>query len=232
MTIMAKKKKPQSEDTPPWSPAEWNAYQERLHNSVGELEAHLGLAAGTIWSSVSGTDAEVIIKTYAIIEPVLNEVLRMRMFALGGDFKTLSEAQDSLESFIDSLAVRGRAGKANLARDLGFIADHDLKFIDDITTLRNRYAHDIRNLSLSVRDLCSKMGPNGERIAKELVGLADITDQEVYNDTYRVLMYFNVASFISRAMQAIKPPPPPPMSDTSLLGQFLAKQDSPPSKND
>jgi hypothetical protein len=76
------------------------------------------------------------------------------------------------------------------------------------------------------------MGPNGERIAKELVGLADITDQEVYNDTYRVLMYFNVASFISRAMQAIKPPPPPPMSDTSLLGQFLAKQDSPPSKND
>jgi hypothetical protein len=56
------------------------------------------------------------------------------------------------------ISVRGRTGKANLARNMGLIADFDFKFVDDITTLRNKYAHDIRNISLSVRDLCKTMG--------------------------------------------------------------------------
>jgi hypothetical protein len=57
----------------------WSQYKEGVRKSVVDTEQHLGVPAGTISSIQTEPDFVAMVKTYAVIEPILNQTITKRL---------------------------------------------------------------------------------------------------------------------------------------------------------
>ena len=63
-----------SEEAEVW----WRNYQAEVHKSVLAAEQHLEVPAGTISSIPNDPDFIATVKMYAVVEPILNELIASR----------------------------------------------------------------------------------------------------------------------------------------------------------
>jgi hypothetical protein len=171
---------------------------------IAEAEAHLGVVHGTLADVAHDSDYLAILKIHATIEPLLNELLEENITRALKHPKVNFPGGDTLAEFV---LARNLDDKRKLAVRCELISPSRSDFIRHIANVRNRYAHNIKNIPLSIFEMAIKLSPKdgGVSILKSLYGL--VTVPSFIGDAFmRPLLYWNFAFLLSDVIKAIKPP--------------------------
>ncbi len=218
----------QNEHAQPDAEAWWNNYLAQLTKSIVAAEEHLEVPAGTISSIPSDPDFIATVKTYAVVEPILNDLIASRppqgTFAWSPPFALSPPSQSESENFrtfVTALNMEGRAGKLKLAEGMGLLTEERIAFVRAVARVRNRYAHNVKNMHRSLDDIVTEEQRNSARIVEHLTGIKfplSPSASEVRNDLLKGFMYFRLADYLSEALHTLRPPPLPP--EGGLLGML------------
>jgi hypothetical protein len=190
----------------------WSQYKEGVRKSVVDTEQHLGVPAGTISSIQTEPDFVAMVKTYAVIEPILNQTITKRLPRAAQG----AAQEESCQAFVSAQRMgRGPNSKLRLAKGLGLLTTTQIHFIEAVTDIRNRYAHDVGNMPRPLKEIVIKEQKNHGNILVHLTGIK-VTLAEVHNDNIKLFMYFRLADYLSDALHTLRPPPAPP--EGGLLG--------------
>lgn len=205
------------------SDAGWVAYRQQIEEEVATAERHLGVAEGTISSIQSEPDYLFVVKIYATIEPILNELLAGRLalgrkiaplsLLLGGDAAGGGAATDEeLLAMMAAMPLDGRSGKLRLCGALGCLNPRQRCYISALARVRNRFAHNIRNVNLTLDDIAQKMCPresDRKKLFLDLMGWQGSAEyiNIIFALTGKEMIYVNMANFLADALHIMKPPP-------------------------
>jgi hypothetical protein len=142
---------------------DWSALQGQVDKSVEAAWQHLRVPAGIIESIPNETDFVATLKTYAVIEAILNDLIGQRPPFLG---MPSPEQDDRYRSFVAALNMEGRAGKLTLAQGLGLLTPDDIAFVRAVTQVTNRYAHNIKNMHRSLTEIAAEGSKITERLCR------------------------------------------------------------------
>jgi hypothetical protein len=110
------------------------------------------------------------VKTYAVIEPMLNDLIFARppkpILALAPD-----KPNEGFQAFVARLTISGRVGKVALAESLGLLTENQARFIERMARVRNRYAHNVRNMHRSFVDILAEEQQNNQKIVEQVTGI-------------------------------------------------------------
>jgi hypothetical protein len=212
------------------SPLDWKAYFRRVDESAASAEHHLQVPAGTISSIPHDPDFIATVKAYAVVEPLLNDLIvtwSQKGAVLGfGSSAPLPHENEAFRSFVAVLPMSGNIGKLKLAEGLGLLSRDDVSFIQALATIRNRYAHNVRNMHRPLAEMLTEEQQHNGKIVGQLTGLQhklplgalSLGDIQI---VLKSLMYQRLADYLARALNTLKPPPPPP---GGILGAFFEKE--------
>jgi hypothetical protein len=192
----------------------WQNYLAQLNNSIVAAEQHLEVPTGTISSIPNDPDFIAIVKTYAVVEPILNDLIcspGAMPFAFAPMFV---EQAEGYRNFVVSLHMSGRAGKLKLARGLGLLTADRVAFIEAVTQVRNRYAHNVKNMHRSLAEILMEEQHRNKQIVKHLTGLdsspLDSSLASVFHKAaLKPFMYYRLADYLAEALHTLRPPPLP-----------------------
>ena len=217
----------------------WNNYLVQVNESIVAAEQHLEVPAGTISSIRNDPDFIFTVKMYAVIEPILNDLIAswqsqtLPVGGLGG-LPSLSSyfeqtARENFRAFVTGLNIRGASGKLKLAKGLGFLADDRIAFIDAVAEVRNRYAHNVKNMHRSLTDVVTELQRGNGRIVEHLTGikLPLSPDLETRNVLLKLSMYYRLADYLSDALKTLRPPPLPEGGILGLAHAFAPSTNKP-----
>jgi hypothetical protein len=193
----------------------WQKYQAEVHKSVAAAEQHLEVPAGTISSIPDDADFIATVKMYAVVEPILNELI-----ASCPPWLRLPQSDSEyFRTFVTALNMEGRAGKLTLAEGMGLLTEQRIAFIRAVARVRNRYAHNVKNMHRSLIDILSEEQRNSGKIVEDLTGQPfPVSPSPLGNDLIKQLMYYRLADYLSEALQTLRPPPLP--DEGGILGMF------------
>ena len=216
-----------AEHSPEDFEAWWRNYEAELHKSIVTAEEHLEVPPGTISSIPNDSDFVATVKMYAVIEPILNELIASR--PPQGTLSWLPTSPSEVENFrtfVTALNVEGRAGKLKLAEGMGLLTENRIAFIRAVTQVRNRYAHNVRNMHRLLEDILMEEQRNNARIVEHLTGIRlplMPSPSKRQSDLLKRFMYYRLADYLSEALHTLRPPPPPP-NEGGLLGGLFGTQ--------
>jgi hypothetical protein len=206
--------KPSKEPFDVW----WPKYVDSVNESVEAAEQYLEVPAGTISSIRTEPDFIAVVKAYAVVEPMLNDLIvavrprRTPIFGgLAAALAYTEPADEGFQAFVAGLNIGGRVGKVALAKGLGLLRQDQVRFIEGIARLRNRYAHNVRNMHRSFVDILTEEQENNAKIVEHITGLMDTKLPAPKIAPYlKMFMYHRLADFLSDALKTLRPPPLPP----------------------
>jgi hypothetical protein len=229
-----------AQSPPPKEPFDvwWQKYLADIEKSVDAAEQHLQVA-GAISSIKCDPDFVATLKTLAVIETMLNELIAghppQRPYqggALGGPPQMLMSlgpgANEHFRTFVVDLPLKGRTGKLGLAKGLGLLTPQQADFVEGVASVRNRYAHNAQNMQRSFKDMLTEGHQHDEKIIERVTGLQKVTTEQLKyleNADLRMLMYRGLANYLADALNTLHPPKVPGLLD--LLSIFDAS-DTPP----
>ena|SRR6266851_2732332 len=209
-------------------PFDWEKYNDRVHASVLAVEEHLEVPTGTISSIPRDPDFVATVKAYAVAEPILNQLIAARPpRAPGGGFGALSYPgppdDEYYRAFVTALPISGNTGKLRLAEGLNLLSPWHLDFVRALARIRNRYAHNIRNMHRSLTELLLEEQSSNKKIVEHLTGLqVELPEQRLPNGVFLMLMHHRLADLLSEALHTLRPPPAPP---GGILSAFFPPSD-------
>jgi hypothetical protein len=194
----------------------WSDYQAQVNKSVIAAEQYLEVPVGTISSIPDDPDFIATVKMYAVIEPILNDLIAswqqpppqtnpyqaLFLQSLG------QNARDNFRAFVTALNIRGPTGKLKLAKGLGLLAQDRIAFIRAVARVRNRYAHNVKNMHRSLADIVTEEQRSNARIIEHLTGIT-LPLAPADRVLLKPLMYHRLAAYLSDALHTLRPPPPP-----------------------
>jgi hypothetical protein len=182
--------------------------EERNAKTFDEAEKHLELKPGTLGDNTTESDFVAVVKIAGTIEPLLNEALETECKLLR-KHKIESVSATALTRFVQQ--ERNRQKKADLAHDMGLIAEGTCDFVKALFDIRDHYAHHVRNLHLSVFEVAEKASTKNKKIFMHVAGIdmASPNWKIVSALFIRGLIFHRFAMFLSTALNVIKPPPLP-----------------------
>jgi hypothetical protein len=212
-----------SEDPEVW----WRNYEAGVHKSAVAAEEYLGLPPATISSIPNDPDFIATVKMHAVVETVLNELIASRppRGILPWQAATQSESEN-FRTFVTKLSMEGRAGKLKLAQGMSLFSENRIAFIKALGQVRNRYAHNVKNMHRSLGDILVEEQRGNGRIVEHLTGVKfrtglAATPSASGNNLLKRFVYYQLADYLSEALNTLRPPPPP---EGGLLGML----DTPP----
>jgi hypothetical protein len=207
-------------------PFDWDAYYKRVDESITAAEHHLEISVGTISSIATEPDFIATVKAYAVVEPFLNDLIATwppKTLAFGVLPMPLPSQSDNFRSFVTALPISGNSGKLKLAEGLGLLSDWQISFVLALARIRNRYAHNVKNMHRSLGEMLAEEQEHNARIVKHLTGLglklplpAGWPDRML-----RLFMYHRLADFLAQALHILRPPPAP---EGGILRAFFEKE--------
>jgi hypothetical protein len=191
----------------------WPKYQAQIRESAEDAEQHLEVPAGTITSIPREPDFIATVKTYAVIEPILNDLIAKPPplpFDLSPWLSAEQGVNENFRDFVAALNISGRTGKLRLAKGLGLLRDHHIEFIEAVTRVRNRYVHNVKKMHKSLTEILTEEQASKARIVEHLTGIhATLPDPTFDNDLLKGFMYHRLAHYLADALQTLRPPPLP-----------------------
>jgi hypothetical protein len=175
-------------------------------------EQYLEVPAGTISSIPNDPDFIATVKMYAVVEPILNELIASRPPWL----PIPQSESEYFRTFVTALNMEGR--KLKLAKGMGLLTEKRIAFVRAVARVRNRYAHNVKNMHRSLDDIVTEEQRNSARIVEHLTGIKLPLHPEVRNDLLKWFMYFRLADYLSEALHTLRPLPLPP--EGGLLGML------------
>jgi hypothetical protein len=152
-----------------------------IEKSIADVEQHLNVQPGIISSIPSDPDHIATIKTHAVIESMLNELIAnhppQRPYEdrgpLGGTSQTSlgPVANENYREFVARLPMDRGLGKIGLAQGLGLITTQHAGFIKGVASVRNRYAHSVKNMDRSLKDILTEEQQHDNKIVERVTGL-------------------------------------------------------------
>ncbi len=176
-------------------------FQAEIDQMIAQAEAHLGVAHGTIADVAKDSDYLAILKIHATIEPLINELLKENITRVLKHPKVNFPGAEALAEFV---LARNLDEKRTLAVKSELIDTRRSEFIRNVASVRHRYAHNIKNISLSIPQIAQKISPkdNGAAILRSLSNIKTPSDSFIL----RVFLYWNFAFLLSEVIKGIKPP--------------------------
>jgi hypothetical protein len=204
----------------------WPKYLDQVKESTEAAERHLEVPTGTISSIPDEPDFIATVKTYAVIEPILNDLIAKGppQAPYGGTLRLMSLGQsvnENFRTFVTRLNISGRTGKLRLAEGLGLLSNYHIEFIEAVTSVRNRYAHNVKNMHKSLTEILTELQPNHGQIVAHLTGIKKTLPlpSDVDNNFLKLLMYHRLADYLADALHTLRPPPLP---EGGILGGLFA----------
>lgn len=180
-------------------------FLEAVSKTFKEAEDYLKLPSGTLVDIHQDIDFVAIMKMSSTIEPLINDALgaEIRRFR---KLKVEDEGENALADFV--LGTRERTKKVELAYKMRLIGLEHQKFILAIYAIRDKYAHNVKNLQLSIVQVTDSLVSVKGKIWSDLAGL------EGTNKHKGILLailsnspiYYRFAGFLSDALHVVKPP--------------------------
>jgi hypothetical protein len=191
----------------------WPKYIDRVRESVTAAEQYLEVPAGTISSIPQDPDFIAIVKTYAVIEPMLNDLIAARspktVFGTLAAAFAVPEPDDGFQAFVAGLNIGGRVGKVALAKSLGLLKEDQVRFVEGVARIRNRYAHNVKNMHRSFADILTEEQNSNAKIVGQITGLQIKLPSPTLAPHLKLFMYHRLADYLSDALHTLKPPPFP-----------------------
>ncbi|WP_279483960.1 hypothetical protein [Aureimonas sp. SK2] len=203
-----------SEEFPP----ETDEFLRGVLASIQAAEDHLGLRRAVIINLIGEASFVFMIGVYGVIEPILNDLLAGQIMTIRTKHKPFPEAQEGARKFVQKQAF---IQKAALLRDIGLLAKDEYQFLDAVAFVRNRYGHNVRNLSRPIIDVVADDPKKSKQILIALSGVkgAGFDDKELQNERIlRFLILSELSRFLSSALHTLKPPPSTAMGGLFGLG--------------
>ena len=145
-----------------------------------------------------------------MIEPILNDLIvaaHPPRTILG-----LGSSNEDYRTFVTSLNIGGSTGKLKLAEALGLLSQWQIDFMREVARIRNRYAHNVRNMHKSLTDILTEEQVHHGNIVAHITGM-QITlplPLGLGNQHLKEFMYFLLlADFLANALLTSRPPPLP-----------------------
>jgi hypothetical protein len=186
----------------------WPKYIRQVNESVTAAEQYLEVPTGTISSIQTDPDFIATVKTYAVIEPMLNDLISARpptpILALAA-----AEPDEGFQAFVAGLSIGGRVGKVTLAKSLGLITEERARFIEGVASVRNRYAHNVKNMHRSFVDILAEVQRGNGKIVQQVTGIAVTLPAPEIAHILKPFMYHRLADYLSNALHTLRPPPLP-----------------------
>ena len=190
----------------------WPKYIKRVDESITAAEQYLEVPTGTISSIQTDPDFIATVKTYAVIEPMLNDLISARPPPPPMIFGTMAghpQPNEDFQAFVAGLSIGGRVGKVTLAKSLGLLAEKQVRYIDGVARIRNRYAHNVKNMHRSLVDILTEEQQHNGKIVEHVTGVVTTLPSTVLGSYLKMFMYHRLADYLSDALHTLKPPPPP-----------------------
>lgn len=113
---------------------------------VRQFELDLSLPEGFFQDLLHEDDWSFVIKLHALTEAAVTHVITQEL------------GRQELADIITSLSTSNdRNGKIAFARALGCLSDADIRFIRELSGIRNRFAHDVRHAGKTLAQHVSSM---------------------------------------------------------------------------
>jgi hypothetical protein len=192
----------------------------RVNETVTEAEKHLEVPQSTISSIPDDPDFIATVKAYAVVEPMLNELIAKQMTGPDVPGITTPGRDEIYASFVVSLNMSGRAGKLRLAEELGLLTKERVVFIEALSRVRNRYAHNVKNMHRSLVEILTEEQQSNKQIVNNLTGIdlsLSSSDDQMY---LKFHMYWRLADYLADALHILRPPPLP---SGGLLGALFTE---------
>jgi len=203
-----------SEEAEVW----WRNYEAEVDKSIVAAEQHLEVPAGTISSIPYDPDFIATVKVYAVVEPILNDLIT----SCPPWLRPPQSESEYFRTFVTALNMEGRAGKLKLAEGMVLLTESQIAFIRAVAQVRNRYAHNVKNMHRSLTDILTEEQRNSGRIVEHLTGikfpLSPSLDPKLRNDLLKRFMYYRLADYLSNALHTLRPPPIPEGGLLGMLG--------------
>jgi hypothetical protein len=194
-------------------------YLAEIEKSVAAAEQHLKVSAGTISSIKGDPDFVAALKTFAVIETMLNELIAehppQRPYEggpLGGPPQTSlgPDANENFRTFVVKLPMgrKNGQGKLSLATGLGLLTQQQADFIEGVASVRNRYAHNVQNMERSFKDILTEEHQHDKKIIERVTGLQEVTTEQLKleNGFLKMLMYHGLANYLADVLHTLHPP--------------------------
>jgi hypothetical protein len=122
--------------------------------------------------------------------------------------KTESESESAVANFVEN--TRDRTRKVKLAKNMGLLTDRQSEFVLAIYQARDFYAHNVKNLHLSIFEIIAKAKTKQPNMIFHLAALEVSPENEAYlrsTGNLKTFIYWNFAGFLSDALHVLQPPP-------------------------
>jgi len=203
------------EAQPEPSEVRWKNYLAQVDKSIVEAEQRLEVPPGTISSIPNDPDFIATVKMYAVIEPILNDLIAswQKPHPQANPFALLlsveQSAREKFRTFVAALNIRGPAGKLRLAKGLDLLPQQQIAFINAVAQVRNRYTHNVKNMHRSLTEIVTEEQQTNGRIVEHLTGVKLPPSPAPTSELLKLLMYYQLANYLAGAFQTLRPPPPP-----------------------
>lgn len=187
----------------------WPKYLTKVDESISAAEQYLEVPAETISSIMRDPDYIATVKAYAVIEPMLNDLISTRRPRELFGSLAAGEPQENFQAFVSALNISGRAGKVALAKGLGLLNSDQVRFIEGVARVRNRYAHNVRNMHRSLVDILTEEQQSNAKIVANVTGLGITLPSKPLGPYLKMFMYHRLADYLSDALKTLRPPPLP-----------------------
>jgi hypothetical protein len=188
-------------------------YEQQLQTYIDQVEQHLSLTPGTLGDIKHDSDYLKILKMHATVEPLLNQLLEASVGRALKHPKVNFPGGDAIAEVVLNLNLEK---KVKLALDSELITESQAAFIKILGRVRNRYAHSIQNMNLSVFQITAKISPGDDGLSVRCVlfGVSSDVAKGKYGAIVVAMMSANIfnifASLIGTVVRGINPPPVPP----------------------
>jgi hypothetical protein len=186
----------------------WPKYIALVDDSVKAAEKYLAVPAGTISSISQDPDYIATVKTYAVIEPMLNDLITAKPPRTSFGSVTPVEQMESYSEFVARLNISGRTGKLALAKGLGLLDQHQVRFVESVARIRNRYAHNVRNMHRSLIEILTEEQHGNAKVVEDVTGLS-VKLPTILAPHLKMFMYHRLSDYLADALKTLKPPPLP-----------------------
>ncbi|MBU4377144.1 MAG: hypothetical protein KKD29_06710 [Candidatus Omnitrophica bacterium] len=138
---------------------------------VQDLETKCNLPSGFIHSLKEENDWSFIIKTYAIFEALLSELIAK-----------ISAKPELLSFFLKLDMCSKPIGKLHLLKKLLLLDESERKFIRALADLRNTYAHNIKMISTSIEDIIASFSRGEQKRIVQSLSFSLRRKEEFYKN--------------------------------------------------
>ena len=108
---------------------------------------------------------------------------------------------------------------------MGLLTNDRALFIEAVARVRNRYAHNVKNMHRSLAEILTEEQQSNQQIVKQLTGVVTAS-----TDGAKIFMYYQLADYLAEALQTLRPPPLPAAG--GLLDMWGALFSTPPPNTD